>query len=312
MASSSSLLGHDSGAAGSASSNPSPRLLWQLFETIHAVTYFDASAATAATEAGYRGFWMGYFAQRAAPLGAVGPAIVQAAFYGFHASRVQRALPDAWAFADPARALEARLVGVDRALRGLWGDGVATSREVAEAADLLWRAAQAADTGGRVLAAANQALPRPAEAHLALWQATTTLREHRGDGHIAALVAAGVGPLEAALIKIAAGEADEAGLRRGRGWPDEDWHAAESNVITRGWLGAAGALTPAGEDLHADIERRTDDAAAAPWAALGTQQTERVLDLLEPLCASIRGAGIIPPLNPIGLPLDTASGGGRR
>ena len=286
----------------------SPRQLWSRFERIHAVTYFADEAAAAATDAGYRGFWMGYFAQRAAPLGPVGPAVVTASFFGFHPGRVGRALPDAWAFAGPDRALECRLDGVDRSLRRLWGDRLIASDELRTAADLLWAAAQAAETAGRVLAAANQALPRPDPPHLALWQATATLREHRGDGHVAALVAAGVGPLQAALIKVAAGEADGAGLRRGRGWPDADWSLAESSLIDRGWLVPAGGLdagtlTVPGRVAHDDIERRTDDAAASPWVALGPPRTARVGDLLDALVAPIAAAGVIPPINPIGVPL---------
>lgn len=192
---------------------------------------------------------------------------------------------------------------MDRTLRRLWGDESIASDAVREAADLLWAAAQAAEPAGRVLGAANQALPRPEPSHLALWQATATLREHRGDGHVAALIAAGIGPLEAALIKIAAGEADGAGLRRGRGWPDEDWAAAEASLIDSGRLDETGALTAAGHHIHDDIERRTDDAAASPWSALGQARTARVGELLDLLVAPIVATDAVPVRNPIGVPL---------
>lgn len=279
------------------------RQMWSRYERIHAVTYFSAEAEAAATEAGYRGFWMGYFAQRAAPLGDVGPAVVTACFFGFHRSRVERALPDAWSSAGPERALESRLTGVDLTLRRLWGEELIASDALREAADLLWAAAQSAEPEGRVLGAANQALPRPERPHLALWQATATLREHRGDGHVAALVAAGIGPMEAALIKIAAGEADGAGLRRGRGWPDEDWAAAEASSVDRGRLDGTGALTAAGHHIHDEIERRTDEAAASPWSALGPARTARLSALLDLLVAPIVAADAVPVRNPIGVPL---------
>ena len=278
------------------------RRLWVLFERVHAVTYFSEESAAAAREAGYRGFWMGYFAQRSAPLGAVGPAVVTAVFHGFHPATVARSLPDAWTYAGPQVALEARLRGVDATLRRCWGDRT-DSAEVAEAADLLWAAAEAAPTDGRVLGAANQALPRPDEPHLALWQATTTLREQRGDGHVAALVALRVGPTEATLVKIAAAETDGPGLRRGRGWSDEDWQAGEESLRERGWLDGDGSLTAAGQEAHRQIERLTDDAAAPPWAVLGTERTDRVVELLRPLVAAVQDAGVVPPLNPIGVPL---------
>ena len=283
------------------------RALWTRYERIHAVTYFSDEAAAAATEAGYRGFWMGYVAQRAAPLGLVGPEVVTACFFGFHRSRIERALPDAWTFAPPDAALEARLRGVDRTLRRLWGEESLTGADVAEAADVLWEAARAADTAGRVLGAANQALPHPAEPHLALWQATTVLREHRGDGHVAALVAAGVGPLEAAVLKIAAGEADEASLRHGRAWPEEDWDHARHQLVARGWLDASGQLTQDGVRGRRDIEARTDAAAAGPWSALGPRRTARAMELPDALVAPIVAADVVPALNPIGVPLPSAT-----
>ena len=157
--------------------NP-PRRMWTLLEPVHVVTYFAPEARAAADALGMRGFWMGYAAQRAAPLGEVSPAVVTAAFFGFHPDRITRALPDAWGLTTRAAALAARLDGADAALRRLWGDVVLDAPTTAEAAELAWQAAQAADCPGRVLAAANQALPRPREPHLALWQAATTLREH--------------------------------------------------------------------------------------------------------------------------------------
>lgn len=281
--------------------NPARRL-WTLFERIHAVTYFAEEAVAAARDAGYRGFFMGYFALRAAPLGPVGPNIATASFFGFHASRAERALPDAWAYAGPERALAARLAGVDRVLQRVW-DLSGERARIAAAADLLWDAAQSADVAGRVLAAANQALVRPEPAHLALWQAATTLREHRGDGHVAVLVADGVGPVEAMVVKCAAGEADGVLLRSGRGWPEEDWLAAEESLRTRGWLAGDGMLTAAGEAAHQAIEDRTDAAAASPWQALGEERTNDLARLLGPLVDRIVTADTVPAVNPIGLPL---------
>ena len=97
------------------------RDLWGLYEPIHGVVYFTDECRAAANDAGYKGFWMGYFAMRAAPLGPVGSAVVTAAFYGFHPSRAARALPAAWDIAGPGEALAARLAGVDAALRRVWG-----------------------------------------------------------------------------------------------------------------------------------------------------------------------------------------------
>lgn len=277
------------------------RRLWTLFERIHAITYFAPECLAAAREAGYRGFFMGYFAMRAAPLGPVGPAVVTASFFGFPPALVQRALPDAWGYAPPEKALEARLAGAYRVLDRVWNPKEDAS-SIGELADLLWDAAQAAATAGRVLAAANQALPRPDEPSLALWQAATTLREQRGDGHVAALVSAGVSPVESMVVRTAAGGIDSDAMRRRAGSP-EAWAAAEESLRSRGWLDDEGRLTDEGRNARQDIEDRTDDAASSPWAALGQRWTERAAELLHPLVDRLVVDNTVPAVNPIGLPL---------
>jgi hypothetical protein len=279
--------------------NPSRRM-WTLLEPIHVVTYFAPEARAAADALGMRGFWMGYTAQRAAPLGAVSAAIATAAFFGFHPDRLDRALPDAWELTTPAAALGARLGGANAALRRLWGEDVVAAPETALAAELAWRAAMAADCAGRVLAAANQALPRPDQPHLALWQAATTLREHRGDGHIAALVARGISPVTSHLIKAAAGESDPEVVRTGRKFDEAAWVEGVATLRADGVLTADGQLTDAGRRLHAEIEDTTDAAAATPWHAVGDAATARLADLLTPLAAAVLDSGTLPQPNPVG------------
>jgi hypothetical protein len=274
--------------------------MWGLLEPIHVVSYFTPEARAAADALGMRGFWMGYAAQRSAPLGAVGPGIATAAFFGFHPDRLERALPDAWELTTPAAALAARLDGAGAALRRLWGDDVVAAPATAEAAELAWQAAASAECAGRVLAAANQVLPRPREPHLALWQAATTLREHRGDGHIAVLVARGVAPVASHLIKAAAGESDPEVLRTGRKFAEPAWAEGAAALRADGVLTADGQLTEAGRRLHAEIEDATDAAAAGPWHALGDAATTRLADLLAPLAAAVLDSGTLPQPNPVG------------
>jgi len=276
------------------------RAMWGLLEPIHVVTYFAPEARATADALGMRGFWMGYAAQRSAPLGAVGPEIATAAFFGFHPDRLERALPDAWELTTPAAALAARLDGAGAALRRLWGDDVVGAPATAEAAELAWRAAAGAGYAGRVLAAANQVLPRPREPHLALWQAATTLREHRGDGHIAVLVARGVAPVASHLIKAAAGESDPEVLRTGRKFDESAWAEGAAALRADGVLTAGGQLTDAGRRLHAEIEDATDAAADGPWRALGDAATNRLADLLAPLAAAVLDSGTLPQPNPVG------------
>jgi hypothetical protein len=277
------------------------RGMWQLFEPVHAIIYFAEEPRQVAEDAGLLGYWMAYFAFRAAPLGEASRALVASTFYGFGPARIERALPDAWHRLSPDGALAARLAGADLSLRTVWNDDVA-SGAVTEAADLLWAAAQAADTAGRPLGATNQALPAPAAAHVRLWQAATTLREHRGDGHVAALVANDVGPVEAHLLKVAAGDAEAEPLRASRKWDDAVWEDARTRVLRRGWLSPDGRLAAPGVAIRRAVEEATDRAAAHPWQALGEERTERLADLLRPLVRRIVEAGVFPPGNPVGMP----------
>lgn len=277
------------------------RRLWTLFEPLHAVTYFTVEARTAADAVGLRGFWMAYVAQRSAPLGAVGPEVAYAAFHGFHRLRLERALPDAWELADPERCLTARSIGAGAALHRLLGEETAHRPEIAEAAELAGAAADAADVEGRVLGAANQALPRPEEPVRALWQAMTTLREHRGDGHVAVLVASGLGPVAAHRLKEAAGELNGSTTRQARRFDEDDWAAGAAELRGRGWLDDAGRLTEAGRAGHDEIESATDRLAARPWAALGREGTDRLAELLTPLSDAVVAGHAFPPGNPVGL-----------
>jgi hypothetical protein len=269
------------------------RQMWKLLEPLHAVTYFSPQARAAFEEAGLRGFWRGYFAGRAAPLGEVGAAPVYASFFGFARPMVERALPSVWGLADPAAALAARAVGARAALRELIGPV-----DVAEAALLCRTAAEAVEVVGRPLAAANAALPWPEDPLDMLWQASTVLREHRGDGHVAALLVAGLGGCES-LVWRAAVDNDRRVLQPARGWSDEEWDAAVGRLAARGWLDGAGLATDVAVAARDQIEASTDVLAAGPWRALGGEGVARLAELLRPWSAAALSA--LPTPNPIGL-----------
>jgi hypothetical protein len=272
------------------------RRLWSLFEPVHAVTYFTAHAARAFEEAGLRGFWRGYFAGRSAPLGAIGPGPVTAAFFGFAPAMVARALPDVWTRITPSAAIAARVAGARAALAEL----LAGATGVAEAADLLSAAARAVDLPGRVLAGAYADLPWPDADLDRLWHAATILREHRGDGHVAALLTAGVTGCESVVWRTAL-ETDltRARVQRARGWTDDEWEAATDGLRSRGWLGTDGTATDPARIRYAQVEALTDRLAAGPWVHLGPDRTERCAQLLEPLAARVWTA--LPDDNPIPL-----------
>jgi uncharacterized membrane protein YgcG len=212
------------------------RTMWTLFEPVHAVTYFTADSRSAYEQAGLRGFWRGYFAGRAAPLGAVNAAVVTASFFNFAPAFVGRAIPGVWELITPEEALRARLEGAVRALRGLLAG---RESEAAAAADLLWRAVGELDFPGRVLSAANAALPVPEDGLARLWQAATVLREHRGDGHFAALAAADIDGCEAVALRCLMDLSRE-NMQPVRGWTDEAWDDALARLAARGWVDGVG------------------------------------------------------------------------
>lgn len=275
--------------------------MWRLLEPLHAVAYFASAAIDALRGAGLQGFWMTYFAGRAAPMGAVPAAVVTATFYNFAPRLVHRAIPDAWAFADPATVLAARHDGVDLSLHRLLGDA-AHAPGTGRALALLAEAVDGLPCAGRPLAAANAALPLDEQRPLvALWQQATVVREHRGDGHAALLVAAQLDGCQAHVSLVATGALDRGTLQSARGWEDGEWDEAEQALVDRGWLDEAGTATVAGRQARQELEVATDQLAAAPWRRLGAERTEELAALLAPLSRSVWESGVIPAANPMGL-----------
>jgi hypothetical protein len=277
------------------------RRLWRALEPVHAVVYFAPEPQAACTELGTRGYWMSYFALRAAPLGPASPELVTALFYNFAPGLVARAVPDTWRVAPPERFLDVRLAAVDAVLRRLLGSELLGSAAVAEAASMAREAALAAPLAGRALAAANAALSWPEPPHLVLWHAQTVLREQRGDGHVAALLTAGLDPVEALVLFAADHGPVVPELRRKRGWTPEEWDGGVGRLADRGLLAGDGSLTPAGRALRADVEARTDALADAPLAALGEGRAARLAALAQPLVAAIVAGGGFLHGNPMGL-----------
>lgn len=279
------------------------RRLWRRLELIHMVTYFCPEPVAALKEAGYKGYWMGYFAQRSAPLGPVGPEVVTALFYNFAPAHVARAIPDAWSFAPPSAALDARLRGSVAAL-GRIVEAAGIRDAVVTAAPLARLAAESAPIEGRALAAAHAGLPWPVDEIGTLWHAASVLREHRGDGHVAALTAAGIRGREANVLQVASGRVSKEILYPARNYDDPEWDGHLTGLAARGLVDDDGALTAAGKQLKDDIEERTDRAALTAYEALDDDQLDTLLDAVLPIARAIAATGEIPPTTPVGFLFD--------
>ena len=265
---------------------------------IHAVTYFAPECVAANKALGLKGFWMGYFGSRAAPLGPVRPGVVEALFFNFHRDMVRRSVPDAWAFASPSDIVPARQMAAAAALRAMApkADALAASL-VADLRHII----DAARGEGRALFAANRAIDPPDDPVEALWLACTCLREHRGDGHVAALTAEGIDGCEAHVLFAAAREVPIELLRDNRGWSTDDWAAATLRLEDRGLVGG-GFATDAGRALHQHIEATTDALAAAPLDAINRLAMATLLLGLGDIAAQVVAADVLPFPNPMGLP----------
>lgn len=276
------------------------RRFFDRLEPVHAVTYFAPEARAALDGLGYKGFWMGYFAARSAPFGVVAPDVVTAAFYNFAPERVAKALPAAWDVASPAEALRARLKSAVAALRRY---GIGDGDDVHTAAELAAKAARGAPMDGRTLFAANAALEWPQDPLAKLWHATTLLREHRGDGHVAVLTALGVSGRECNVLHAVAGRVPRDMIMRSRDYDDEQWRSFQDRLAQRGLLSGDG-LTDAGRALKQQIEDSTDQLALSALDALDDDEVEALFRALTPITRKVVAAGDLPAATPMGLSRD--------
>jgi hypothetical protein len=293
----------------------SARQLWVVLESVHAVTYFAPICRLARREAGLPGFWAGYFAARAAPLGAVEAGPVVAAFFNFHPAMVHRAIPSSWDVVDPGQLVVDRAVAAARALAELCPSDVVT--EMAAARPALRSVAARGGGEGRVMAGANRALGLGTtlseglrqrglgrvETELAeVWQLCTTLREHRGDGHVAALLTHGLSGLEAHLLVSATlGQAPDV-LRDSRGWTAQQWEEGGQELARRGLLAPDGRTTEAGHALRQSVEAMTDDLAETAFVDLSDEAVDALYQALLAGARQVQSSGVLPFPNPMGLP----------
>lgn len=268
------------------------RAMQRVLDPVHVMIYFAPEAQEEYAALGLKGQAEGYFPARAAPLGVVPWQVVQATFFNFSPLAVQFGMAEAWKKTSPAEVTAARLRGVDRALKRMAGDLL---DDVDEALGLVRAAAQGCRPAGRPLYAAQASLDEPAEPHLALWHQIAVLREYRGDGHIAALVAAGVSAPQALVLHGGSqGAATTEFLQNSRAWSPEEWSEASAQLAARGWVDAEGALTDEGRAQRDALEVQTDVLALPPWEHLGEDGCARLRELVTPLTKAVLASGVLP------------------
>jgi hypothetical protein len=263
--------------------------------SLHSLIYFAPETEQELTRVGLREGRMCYFAGRAAPMGAVSAGVVAATFYNFNPELVAKSIPAAWELASPAVVVGARFAAADAALTRLLGPDVTGSADMTTLAQALRDAVSACEPDGRPLYAGHADLDWPDAPHLVMWHGASLLREHRGDGHIWALACAGLSGIEALVTHVATAKGfNPAFALSSRGWSQDEWDSAVSGLAARGLLDGDGALTPAGQELRAEVEDQTDRLAAAPWEHLGEQRTEDVVRIGKTMTRAVLGAGAFP------------------
>jgi hypothetical protein len=236
----------------------------------------------------------------------VGAGPVTATFYNFHPAMVAKAVPECWDNVAPATLCRVRAIAAGEALSEVCS--VAARSDLVAALPLIRRAVVGCDVAGRVMAAANRTLWPTISTALGTgglaeaWQACTTLREHRGDGHVAALLAHGIRGIDAHLMAAGTKGVPADVLRDNRGWSGDDWEAATSRLASLGLLHIDGRATDTGRTLHAEIEEQTDRLATPPYANLSDSALADLYGALSACAHEIVASGVLPFPNPIGLP----------
>jgi hypothetical protein len=270
---------------------PTARRMFDLTEPIALVNFASDEPNESMAALGFTNYWDGYFAGRSAPLGRVPAEVVDAAFYNFADGEVARHVPKVWDTTTPEAAHAARQQGCFAALRRILGDLVETPG-LARAAALLARASLGAPVEGRVMYAGLRSLPMPEEPVARLWYAANMLREHRGDGHIVALMSEQIRGLEAhVLCALDAGIHPAETFGRIHHLPEAALAALMDGLRVRGLVDASGHFTEAGRATKDRIESLTDALAGAPYDALSPAELDELIAVLEPIASRLQETG---------------------
>ena len=269
--------------------NSIARQMFELVEPIGVIPYSTDEPNEAMFALGFTNYWDIYFAGRAAPLGDVPAELVDALFYNFAPGEVARHIPKVWHTTTPDAAIAARLAGCATALRRILGDRVDTPA-FARAAELLIKAATSAPFDGRPMYAALRAIPIPDEVVTRMFHAASLLREHRGDGHIAALMSEGVGGLEAHVLVALDMNMPAHTFGRVHHLPAAQLAAVIDGMRDRGLIADDGWLSEQGRSVKQRVESLTDDLAAKPYQSLAPEELRELMDTLQPLATLLIAA----------------------
>ena len=278
-------MGNEHAAGDGLDHHATARRLRDLVEPIAAAVYFAPEAQSRYAALGLN-YFEGYFCSRSAGLGAAPWRVVSGSFAAFKPAVVERAVAGGWEKTTPDVLLGARLDGAREQIERMAGEHAAS---FPAAADLLLELTDGLDLSGRMLFAglAGLPIPGPDDPVGRLWRAADLVREHRGDGHIAAWIS-DVDSIEITVLTELWWGIEPGSYVWTRGWDDDDVAAARARLTARGLLDAEGGLTDTGRHLREAIERRTDHAERDVVARLG-DRADALFALLQPISRSLVG-----------------------
>lgn len=260
------------------------RTMWEASERFHALCYVAPQVRTEGTAIGLKGFWMNYFATRAAPMGPVSASVVESTFFYYSPSRVRRAIPDAWRFSSPSEILQARYRAMDQSLLSVYQDS-SVWPEIEHAARIVKQATLKCEPMGRALFAGWADLPWPGEPHLDLWHGCTLLREYRSGNHLISLCTEGLDGCQSVVSHAATGGAPWEWVEHEAGWSTEDRHAAVEQLGRKGWLATDGSITAKGIGGRQRLESLTNRLDWPIWDGLGNELCNELFSIMSKLCA---------------------------
>jgi hypothetical protein len=265
------------------------RRMRNVTEPIAAGVYFAPEAIQGYQALGLD-YFEGYFCSRSACLGAAPWSVVCAAFAAFKPAAVEAAVTSGWKKTDPQSMLDARLAGATAQLERLIGD-VAKPADVERATDILYSLTDGVDPSGRMLYAGLSVQPRPDSLFGGLWHAADLVREHRGDGHIAAWIPYTDSTEITVLTELAWGIPPRSYVFT-RGWSEDEVDAAYDRLSARGLVDNEG-LTDAGKALRDQIETATDLATRSVTERLD-EDGDELFPLITPWAEAIVAGGGYP------------------
>ena len=208
-------------------------------------------------------FMTSYVNSRAALLGDPAPGVVASSFAVFEPNMVTGIYAAGKDLCGREELLRAR---DDATIASL--SSVLDGEDVTVAAGVLRRGVEATSGTGRPLFSGLRDQPWPESPVGQLWRASELFREHRGDSHVAACVAAGLDPVEMNVLTELYVGMDLGTYSASRGWDEAALQGAAQRLQDRG-LVDAGQLTDAGQSFRAGIEDHTDVAQQSIIDAIG-------------------------------------------